>query len=247
MCYPAGAAEFKTMMTVQYPSRLSDAEVAQSDPPMPFTLYYHPLSSYCQKVLIALYENDTPFTGEITDVVTEQGAAAFRKIWGIGKFPVLRDEATGCVVPESSIIIEYLQQHAPGRTKLVPEDPYRALDVRQWDRFFDLHVSDAMQKVMGDRRRPAGATDPYGVARARENFAAAYGILDAALGERRWAASDDFSMADCAAAPALFYANMIVPFGVHRNVAAYFDRLKARPSYARVLKEAEPYLNLVPR
>jgi glutathione S-transferase len=214
---------------------------------MPFKLYYHPLSSYCQKVLIALYENDTPFTGEITDVVSDEGAAAFRKIWPAGKFPVLRDESTGRVVAESSIIIEYLQQHAPGRIKLIPEDPGRALEVRQWDRFFDLHVSDPMQKVMGDRRRPADAKDPYGVARAHENFASAYGILDAALAGKRWGAGDDFSMADCAAAPALFYANMIVPLGGHRNIAAYFERLKARPSYARVLKEAEPYLQFVPR
>ena len=89
---------------------------------MPYKLYYHPLSSFCQKVLIALYENDIPFDGEITDVVSPEGRAAFVRIWPIVKFPVLRDEATGRIVPESSIIIEYLQHHAPCKTALVPAD-----------------------------------------------------------------------------------------------------------------------------
>jgi glutathione S-transferase len=214
---------------------------------MSFKLYYHPLSSFCQKVLIALYENDIPFDGEITDVVSADGRAAFVKIWPIVKFPVLRDEATGRVVPESSIIIEYVQHHAACKTALVPPDPDRAHEVRLWDRFFDLHVNTPMQKVMGDRRRPDGNRDPFGVDEARDAIATAYGVLDTALTDRRWAAGDAFSMADCAAAPALFYANMIVPFRDHRQLAAYFARLSERPSYARARKEAEPYLQLVPR
>lgn len=214
---------------------------------MSFKLYYHPLSSFCQKVLIALYENDIPFDGEITDVVSADGRAAFVKIWPIVKFPVLRDEATGRVVPESSIIIEYVQHHAACKTALVPSDPDRAHEVRLWDRFFDLHVNTPMQKVMGDRRRPDGNRDPFGVDEARDAIATAYGVLDTALTDRRWAAGDAFSMADCAAAPALFYANMIVPFRDHRQLAAYFARLSERPSYARARKEAEPYLQLVPR
>ena len=214
---------------------------------MSFKLYYHPLSSFCQKVLIALYENDIPFDGEITDVVSAEGRAAFVKIWPIVKFPVLRDETTGRVVPESSIIIEYVQHRAACKTALVPSDPDRAHEVRLWDRFFDLHVNTPMQKVMGDRRRPDGNRDPFGVAEARDAIATAYGVLDAALAGRRWAAGDAFSMADCAAAPALFYANMIVPFRDHRQLAAYFARLSERPSCARARKEAEPYLQLVPR
>ena len=214
---------------------------------MSFKLYYHPLSSFCQKVMIALYENDVPFDGEITDVVSEDGRAAFSKIWPVMKFPVLRDTATGAIVPESSIIIEYVQNHAPHKLALVPQSAERAHEVRLWDRFFDLHVNVPMQKVMGDRRRPADRRDPLGVAEARDAIITAYGVLDAALADRRWAAGEDFSMADCAAAPALFYANMIVPFGSHGKVAAYHERLRGRPSYARVLKEAEPYLQLVPR
>jgi glutathione S-transferase len=214
---------------------------------VPFKLYYHPLSSFCQKVLIALYENDIPFDGEITDVVSAEGRAAFVKIWPIVKFPVLRDEATGRVVPESSIIIEYLQHHAPCKTVLVPTDPDRAHEVRLWDRLFDLYVNAPMQKVMGDRRRPDSQRDPFGVAEARDAIATAYRVLDAALASKRWAAGDEFSMADCAAAPALFYAYMITPFGEHAAVAAYFARLSERPSYARTRQEAEPFLQLVPR
>ena len=214
---------------------------------MPFKLYYHPLSSFCQKVLIALYENDIPFDGEITDVVSPEGRAAFVRIWPIVKFPVLRDEATGRIVPESSIIIEYLQHHAPCKTALVPADSDRAHEVRLWDRFFDLHVNAPMQKVMSDRRRPDGKRDPFGVAEARDALITAYRVLDRGLGGKQWAAGEEFSMADCAAAPALFYANLIVPFGDFSHIAAYFGRLGQRPSYARVRREAEPYLQLVPR
>ena len=214
---------------------------------MTFKLYYHPLSSFCQKVLIALYENDIPFDGEIADVVSAEGRAAFVKIWPIVKFPVLRDQATGRIVPESSIIIEYLQHHAPCKTALVPADPDRAHEVRLWDRFFDLHVNVPMQKMMSDRRRPEGNRDPLGVTEARDGLVTAYGVLDTALSGKRWAVGEEFSMADCAAAPALFYANMVVPFGEHREVAAYFERLGKRPSYARARREAEPYLQFVPR
>jgi glutathione S-transferase len=214
---------------------------------MSFKLYYHPLSSFCQKVLIALYENDIPFDGELADVVSAEGRAAFVKIWPIVKFPVLRDEATGRIVPESSIIIEYLQHHAPCKTAVVPADPDRAHEVRLWDRFFDLHVNTPMQKVMSDRRRPEGKRDPFGVAEAREALATAYGVLDKALAGKRWAAGEEFSMADCAAAPALFYANLVVPFAEHAAIAGYFERLSQRPSYARTRREAEPYLKLVPR
>jgi glutathione S-transferase len=213
---------------------------------MAFKLYYHPLSSFCQKVTIALYENDIPFDGDIADVVSPEGRAAFVKIWPIVKFPVLRDEATGRIVPESSIIIEYVQNHAPCKIALVPGDRARAHEVRLWDRFFDLHVNVPMQKVMSDRRRPDSSRDPFGVTEARDALVTAYGVLDTMLAERHWAAGDDFSMADCAAAPALFYANMVVPFGDWRSIAAYFDRLCQRPSYARARKEADPYLQLVP-
>jgi glutathione S-transferase len=201
---------------------------------MSFKLYYHPLSSFCQKVTIAFYENDIPFDGDITDVVSPEGRAAFVEIWPIVKFPVLRDKSNGRIVPESSIIIEYVQNHARCKTELVPGEPDRAHEVRLWDRFFDLHVNTPMQKVMGDRRRPDGSHDPFGVTEARDAISTAYGVLDSALANRRWAAGDDFSMADCAAAPALFYARMVLPFSDHRRVAAYFDRLsQGRPVRGR--------------
>ncbi len=121
---------------------------------MSLTLYFHPFSSYCQKVLTALYENDTPFTPHTVDLMDEAEAAAFRKLWPIGKFPVLRDEAADLTIPESTIIIEYLAQRYPGRTALLPTDPDRAREARFSDRFFDLHVHEHHAE---DRVRPAAS------------------------------------------------------------------------------------------
>src|SRR5215204_3900275 len=134
---------------------------------MSLTLCFHPLSSFCQKVLIALYENDTPFEPHIVDLADEAASAAFKKIWPIGKFPVLRDDAKDRTVPESSIIIEYLDLHYPGRTRLVPVDPDLAWQTRLRDRFYDLYVQEPMQKIVADRLRPAGVKDPFGVEQAR--------------------------------------------------------------------------------
>jgi len=210
--------------------------------------YFHPLSSFCHKVLIALYENATPFTPHIVDLADEAAAASFKNIWPIGKFPVLRDDARDQTVPESSIIIEYLAEHYPGRTPLVPADAELARQTRLHDRFYDLHIHVPMQKIVTDRLRPAGKNDPCGVEQARALLRTACAMIDAEMGDKRWAMGDAFGMADCAAAPALFYANLVMPFGeTHRNVAAYLDRLKARPSYARALKEAEPYFALIPK
>jgi glutathione S-transferase len=219
---------------------------------MSLTLYFHPLASYCQKVLIALYENDTPFTPQIVDLGNQLERAALLKLWPIGKFPVLRDEARDQIIPESSIIIEYLGRYNPGRTQLMPADADLARQTRLRDRFYDLYVHEPMQKIVADRLRPAENRDPFGVEEAKARLETAYGMIEQAMANkggttRIWAMGDDFTMADCAAAPPLFYANLVMPFGeTHKNVAAYFDRLKARPSYARVLKEAEPYLKMFP-
>jgi glutathione S-transferase len=211
-------------------------------------LYYHPLSSFCHKVLIALYENGTPFEPVLVDLTNEESAAAFKKIWPIRKFPVLRDEAKDLTIPESSIIIEYLDMHYPGRTRFVPKDDDSAWRTWQADRFYDLHVHVPMQKVITDRLRPAGKNDSFGVEQARQTIQTAYGLIEGDMATKTWAMGDAFTMADCAAAPALFYANMAIPLGdAHRNVAAYLGRLMQRPSYARVLKEAEPYFKYVPR
>jgi glutathione S-transferase len=215
---------------------------------MSLKLYLHPLSSYCQKALIALYENGTRFEPHIVNLGDEKSRAELLKLWPIGKFPVLRDEARDRTIPESTTIIEYLDQHYPGRTKLIPADPDLARQARFHDRFFDLHLHSHMQKVVGDRLRPAGSKDPFGVEQAKACIATAYGMIDGEMASKVWAMGEAFTMADCAAAPALFYANLVVPFGdTHKNVAAYFGRLMQRPSFARAVEEAKPYFHMFPK
>ena len=215
---------------------------------MTLRLYYHPLSSFCQKVLIALYESGTPFTPQLVDLRDEKERADFLKLWPIGKFPVLRDEARDRLVPESTIIIEYLAQHYPGKSKLVPKDADEARQMRLRDRFFDLYVNMEMQKIIGDRMRPADKKDPFGVDQAKAKLLTAIDLVDKQVGAGKWIMGEAFTMADCAAAPALFYASMVVPFmETHLNLAAYCKRLAKRPSYARVQKEAKPYLEMVPK
>lgn len=215
---------------------------------MTLKLYFHPLSSFCQKVLTALYENSTPFEPIIVDLFNEASAAAFKKIWPIGKFPVLHDEARDRTVPESSIIIEYLAQHHPGKSQLVPADAELARQTRLRDRFFDLYVNVPMQKVVTDKLRPAGKNDPYGVDQAKTLLETSLGMIDQDMATKTWVMGDGFTMADCAAAPPLFYANMLMPFGAtHKNAARYLDRLMKRPSFARAVEEAQPYLKLMPK
>jgi len=215
---------------------------------MSLTLHFHPLASYCWKALIALYENDTPFTPHKVDLGNPAERAALLKLWPIGKFPVLGDDARGHTVPESSIIIEYLDRHYPGPTRFIPADPEPALQTRLRDRFYDLYVHLPMQKIMVDRLRPADKRDPHGVEEARTQLRTSYAMIDKQMSAGTWAMGEAFSLADCAAAPSLFYGNMAVPFGEdQKNLRAYFERLKARPSIARVMKEAEPYFNMVPK
>ena len=215
---------------------------------MTLTLHMHPLSSYCWKVLIALYENDTPFEARQLDNLGDpETAAAFRALWPTAKIPLLRDEARDRTVPETSVIIEYLQATYPGPVRFIPDEPDAALRVRLLDRLFDLYVHNQMQAIVGDRLRPADARDPYGVAHARAQLAMAYDLLETELAGRTWAAGEAFSLADCAAAPALFYANKVAPLTqAHPVVSAYLDRLLERPSLARVLREAEPYFAMFP-
>ena len=215
---------------------------------MSLTLYFHPLSSFCHKVLIALYENDTPFDGRIVDLSNPNSTAEFKATWPIGKFPVLRDAVKDRLIPESSIIIEYLDQHYPGRTRFLPTDPELARQTRFRDRFYDLHVNTPMQKIVTDRLRPADKHDPHGVEDARKQLYTALGIVDRAMTTNTWAMGDMFTMADCAAAPALFYADKVSALGdTHKNAARYLKRLMERPSYARALEEARPYFELFPK
>jgi glutathione S-transferase len=215
---------------------------------MSLTLYYHPLSSFCMKALMALYENATPFTPHMVDLGDATQRAKFLQLWPIGKFPVLRDEARDRTVPESSILIEYLLQHYPGPVPLIPADPETALRVRASDRFIDLHIHLRVQAIVNEALRPEGHRDPHGVKDARTRLQAALGVLDREIAASTWAAGEAFSLADCAAAPALFYANEVAPFGdTHRHVAAYLQRLLARPSFARAVEEAKPYFHLFPK
>jgi glutathione S-transferase len=207
---------------------------------MALKLYFHPFASFCQKVLVALYENATPFEPHLVDLGDAASRAAFLAIWPIGKFPVLRDDARNRTIPESTIIIEYLGERYPGPAALVPKDRDLAIEVRLQDRFFDLYVDEPMQKIVTDRLRPPGKNDPYGVQDARARLQTAYGILEERMREKTWAVGDAFTLADCAAAPALFYANIVEPFGPHASVAAYAKRLMARRRL-RGWSAAEPY------
>ncbi|GLV28631.1 glutathione S-transferase [Sphingobium sp. TomTYG75] len=208
-------------------------------------LYYHPLSSCCWKVLIALYENETPFERAMME---EPGVAeAWLALWPLGKFPVLRDEARDQTIAEASIIIEYLGQQCPGACRPIPADPAQALEMRLMDRLFDNYVMTPMQKIVADRLRPDDACDAHGVGEARILLGKAYAMLEERIGARQWAAGDDFTLADCAAAPALFYADKVEPMrGGFPALAAYLDRLEARPSFARVLEEKEPWWHMFP-
>jgi glutathione S-transferase len=213
------------------------------------TLYLHPLSSFCHKALIAFYESDIPFTPHVVNLGDPASSAAFKAIWPVGKFPVLRDDARDKLIPESTSIIEYLGLHYPGRSKLIPADAEPAARVREIDRHYDINIHMPMQKIIGDRIRPAGQNDAFGVDDARTRLNAALDIANRQMAGRTWAAGDSFSMADCAAAPTLFYTDLVIAplAGTYDNLAAYLERLKQRPSYARALDEAEPFLHFVPR
>ena len=210
------------------------------------TLHYHPLSSYCHKVLIAIDVLGIEVDRQLLHLGDPAARAAHLALWPTGKMPLLVDR--GRPVPESSIIIEHLQrQHArPGRT-LIPHDPVEALDVRLWDRLFDLYVMTPMQAFTADRLRAEADRDPQAVARARDTLLTAYALVDRQLEGRTWAAGDAFSMADCAAAPSLFYAVTYVPLPAqHVRLSAYFERLMDHPSVARTVDEARPWFQFYP-
>src|ERR1700722_2563854 len=210
---------------------------------MAIVFYAHPFSSYSQKVLIALYENGTPFTFRVLN--DEKAFAELAALWPHKKFPVLLDGDT--TVIETSIIIEYLMQHYPGPVRLIPESPAAALLVRFMDRFFDNFVMTPVAKVVGNSLRAQADRDPAGVADAKTQLDISYEWLDSAMESRLWAGGECFSLADCAAAPALFYADWVHEIDRRfTNVRAYRTRLLARPSVARAVEEARPYRSLFP-
>jgi glutathione S-transferase len=214
-------------------------------PGMKLDLYAHPFSSYCQKVLIALYENATPFTFRLLGPDDPVTFAEFAAIWPIMRMPLLIDGRRR--VMESTVIIEHLGIHHPGPVRLVPADPAAALEARMLDRFFDNYVMTPMQKIVGDHLRPEDERDPRGVADAHDLLETAYRWLEAHLDGRTWATGRSFTIADCAAAPALLYADWVHPIADDlAPVRDYRARLLARPSFARAVDEARPYRPLFP-
>jgi glutathione S-transferase len=210
------------------------------------TLYEHPFASFCQKVLVALYELDLPFDTHLIE--GEDGRAELAALWPIASMPVLRDGGAELTLPESTTIIEHLDGFVADRPRLIPDDPAAALQARLWDRFHDQYVSTPMQKIVGDRLRPEGREDPEGVADARRTLDSAYGVLDGQLARQTWTAGPTFGLADCAAAPALFYTRAVHRWDEerHANITRYYRDLAARPSFARVIDEARPYRELFP-
>jgi glutathione S-transferase len=214
---------------------------------MSLKLYYHPLSSYSWKALIALYEIGTPFDGRILDQDHRDHITEWAALWPLQQFPVLRDEARDVTVVETSVIIEYLSIHYPGTFAPVPTDADVAIEVRTLDRIFDNYIMTSMQAFVSNKLRPEGARDAMGEEKAGKMLATTYDMLEVRLAGRTWAAGEAFSLADCAAAPSLFYADKIVPFrGSHPVLGRYLDRLEARPSFAKALADKEPYWQMFP-
>lgn len=214
---------------------------------MSLILHAHPLSSFCHKVLIALYEAGTPFEFRLFNPGDPASRASHLAMWPPGQMPVLQDDARGQVVPETSIIIEYLDRHHPGERAMLPADPDTRLDARLWDRFSDFHVMLPMQRAVASRIAGDAAQEAKVFAEVVAKLEVSYGVLERRLADRRWLAGAEFSMADCAAEPALFYASAILPFEEDfPAVSAYFDRLLERASVQRVLKEAGPWIQYFP-
>jgi glutathione S-transferase len=209
---------------------------------MTIEIFAHPFSSYCQKAFVALYENDTPFTLRMLE--EKENAEELARIWPHNRFPVLREGER--VVFETTSIIEYLHVHHPGPVTLIPDDADAAVEVRMMDRFFDNYVSTPQQSIIFNCIRGEGERDPIGDDKARAMLDTSYAWLDERMADREWAAGD-FSLADCAAAPALFYADW-----THRipeqftHVRAYRARLNARPSFARAIEGGRPFRSYFP-
>ncbi len=213
---------------------------------MSLRVHGHPLSSYCWKVFVALDEAGLPYELAFVDLADPAAADRLRGISPFVMMPALEDGTHGVATSEATVIIQHLARAYPSAADLVPQGEH-ALDVAFWDRVFDLHVQNYVQRVVADRLRPAEVRDPYGVAQWKAALQRAYEVVEARMAGREWVAGG-FSMADCAACPALHYANKIVPISeAFPETAAYLARLEARPSFARVLRDAEPYAHFFPQ
>jgi glutathione S-transferase len=212
---------------------------------MTLILHEHPFAAYCWKVLVPLFELGLPFERRLVE--GEEGRARLAELWPMASIPVLVDDAAGLTLPESTAIVEYLDGLGEG-PRLIPADPAAALQVRLWDRIVEGHVMTPMQKIVGDNLRPEGGADPEGVREAHAHLERVYELLDAHLAGRKWLAGTAFSLADCAAAPALYYARVVHRWDEERlsDLTRYFTALTARPSVARVIDEARQYRDLFP-
>lgn len=208
-------------------------------------LFYHPFSSYSQKVLIVLYENEIPFNGRLLAPEHPDAATEMHALWPLNRFPVLR-AGTRAVV-EATAIIEFLEVHHHGPTHFIPRDPDDAIEVRMRDRIFDNYVMNPVQTIVFNARREDKHRDSYGVDEARAMLDKIYAWLNAEMADQEWACGDRFTLADCAAAPSLFYADWAHPIGAHYpNLRGYRKRLNARPAFARAIDGGRPYRQFFP-
>jgi glutathione S-transferase len=212
---------------------------------MSLTLYYHPLSSFCWKALIALYEADVEFTPRVVNLGDPADRAAFQAVWPLAKFPVLVDEAARQTIPESSLVVEYLARTRPSAASLLPADPERSMAIRLADRLIDSYIHLPFQQVVNERMRPDDQHDPFGAEQARAVVRQGYDLIAPRVAGS-WAMGEAFTLADCAALPALYYADYAVSLDGWPVLRAYLERLKARPSVVRVLAEAEPFFQYFP-
>jgi glutathione S-transferase len=216
---------------------------------MSLTLYQHPLASFCQKVLVAFYESGVPFKSRVINLGDAADRAALAALWPLTKFPLLHDESSGQAWPESSVIVELLATRFEAAAPLLPADPQAALEARLWDRVFDNYVQLPMQKVVADSFRAEGQKDAAGVAEAHALLLQSYALIEQHLarGAGPWITGPVFTLADCAAMPALFYATSIEPLpAATHHLAGYFQRLLQRPSVQRTLAEARPFFAMYP-
>jgi len=203
--------------------------------------YYYPVSTYCQKALIAFYEKSVAFTPELVFLMDDAKRAAYRKIYPLGKIPlVVLDD--GHWLPESSIIVEYLDTHFSDGPKLIPDNPELSRQVRFKDRMYDLYLNDSVASLMFESWKPEPERNQELIERSHFRIGVMYDFMESNLEKQTWTNGEEFTLGDCAAAPPLFYAQQTAPFDERPNITAYWQRLKARPSIRRVLDEAAPYL-----
>ncbi len=202
-------------------------------------LYYNPISSYSQKALIAFYEKGIDFEPNIVNLMDPDDLAKYRDVYPMGKIPclVLDD---GHLIPESSIIIEYIDDM--GEPRLIDGDSEQTRKIRFKDRMIDLYLDDSIVTLLFQGMKPEDQRDPERMATAQFRIDTMYSFMEAEFEKHPFASGNKFSMADCAAAPALFYAEQAAPFAAYKNISAYWERLRQRPSVQRTHEEARPVL-----